>query len=111
MTKSLESRAARTAVGNVPLWINGKETAPISAESGNVTNPATGAVIRRVPFANARDIDLAVAAAEAAFPAWRATPPLRRARVLAKFAQLLQDHQDDLAQIISEEHGKTVADA
>ncbi|MBL8378505.1 MAG: CoA-acylating methylmalonate-semialdehyde dehydrogenase [Burkholderiales bacterium] len=95
----------------VPYWINGQRTDATSARSGEVTNPATGAVIRRVAFANAKDIDTAVAAAKAAFPAWRATPPLRRARVMQKFLALMQANLDELARLASQEHGKTVADA
>ena len=53
-----------------------------STRLGDITNPATGQVIRRVSLANAQDVDAAVAAAEAAFPAWHATTPLRRARIL-----------------------------
>ena len=69
----------------VPLWINGAAAASTSLRSGVVTNPATGEVIRRVPFANAQDVDAAVKAASAALPGWRDAPPLRRARVMQKF--------------------------
>jgi malonate-semialdehyde dehydrogenase (acetylating)/methylmalonate-semialdehyde dehydrogenase len=76
-----------------------------------VTNPATGAVIRKVPFCNAADIDGAVKAATAAASGWGDTPPLRRARVMQKFLQLLQANQKELARIVTEEHGKTLPDA
>src|SRR6185503_6165647 len=72
---------------------------------------ALGTVARRVPFCNAADVDAAVKAAAAAFPGWRDTPPLRRARVMQKFLQLLQASQKDLARLVSEEHGKTLPDA
>jgi malonate-semialdehyde dehydrogenase (acetylating)/methylmalonate-semialdehyde dehydrogenase len=97
--------------GEVPLWIAGKATASKSGRFGEVTNPAAGAVTKRVPFANAADIDAAVRAAQAAYPAWRDAPPLRRARVMQKFLALLQEHQPELARIVTEEHGKTLPDA
>jgi len=95
----------------VPLWINGQPTTSTSSRSGDVTNPATGQVIRTVPFANAADVNAAVKAAVAAFPAWRDTPPVRRARVLNKFRELIEKHQKELATLISEEHGKVFLDA
>ena len=95
----------------VPLWINGQPTTSTSSRSGDVTNPATGQVIRTVPFANAADVDAAVKAAVAAFPAWRDTPPVRRARILNKFRELVEKHQKELATLISEEHGKVFLDA
>jgi malonate-semialdehyde dehydrogenase (acetylating)/methylmalonate-semialdehyde dehydrogenase len=95
----------------VPHWIAGKPVASLSGRSGEVTNPATGAVTKRVPFANAAEVDAAVKAAQAALPAWRDAPPLRRARVMQKFLTLLQENQKALAQLITEEHGKTLPDA
>src|SRR3954464_2515868 len=94
----------------VPFWINGK---PVSSTGrhGEVFNPATGQVTRQVAFADAAVIDSAVKAATAALPEWRDTPPLRRARVMQKFLQLLQRDQKALAKIVSEEHGKTLPDA
>src|SRR6185436_16620477 len=99
------------AVARVPLWINGQKTASHSSRHGVVTNPATGEVIRAVPFADATDVDAAVKAAAAAFPAWRATPPLRRARILNRFRELVEQHQKELAALVSEEHGKVFLDA
>jgi malonate-semialdehyde dehydrogenase (acetylating)/methylmalonate-semialdehyde dehydrogenase len=93
------------------LWINGTAMPSAGQRAGAVTNPATGSVVRRVPFANAQDVDGAVKAARAALPAWRAAPPLRRARVMQKFLALMQAHQQELARIASEEHGKTLPDA
>jgi len=98
-------------VETVSLWIDGKATAAKSTRLGEVTNPATGNVIRYVPMANAADIDAAVLAAQAALPAWRNTPALRRARVIQKFLTLMQANVKELARLISEEHGKTLPDA
>ena len=93
------------------LWIDGRRTPSRSGRAGDVFDPATGEVVRRAPFASAEEIDAAVAAARAAFPAWRDTPPLRRARILARLRELLEEHRDALAKLVSEEHGKTLADA
>jgi malonate-semialdehyde dehydrogenase (acetylating) / methylmalonate-semialdehyde dehydrogenase len=95
---------------SVPVWINGKALAPCGRD-GEVFNPATGQVTKKVVFADSSLVDAAVKAAAAAFPAWRDTPALRRARVMQKFLQLLQAEQKELARIASEEHGKTLEDA
>ncbi|MGB8517473.1 MAG: aldehyde dehydrogenase family protein, partial [Gallionella sp.] len=89
------------------LWINGQRAQSSSNRLGEVHNPATGAVLRQVPLANGEDVNRAVAAAKAAFPNWRDTPPLRRSRILNKFRELLETHRAELAQLASEEHGKT----
>jgi malonate-semialdehyde dehydrogenase (acetylating)/methylmalonate-semialdehyde dehydrogenase len=95
----------------LPLWINGRQTESCSGRTADVINPATGCVIRQVPLANREDVDSAVAAARAAFPGWRDTTPLRRSRILNKFRELLEVHRAELAQLASEEHGKTLEDA
>ncbi|OIQ94339.1 putative 3-oxopropanoate dehydrogenase [mine drainage metagenome] len=93
------------------LWINGQRAQSASSRFADVTNPASGEVIRQVPLANRADVDSAVAAAKTAFPGWRDTPPLRRSRILNKFRELLETHRAELAQLASEEHGKTLEDA
>ena len=98
-------------IQSVPLWIDGKHKQASGARSGEVTNPATGRVIKRVPFCNAADIDAAVQSASRAFPAWRDSPPLRRARILMRFRELLDQNKDQLARLVTAEHGKTLADA
>ena len=99
------------AVEAIDLWIAGKRQRATATRGGEVTNPATGAVTRKVPFCNTQDIDAAVKAATAALPGWRDTPPLRRARVMQKFLQLMQANQKELARLVTEEHGKTLPDA
>jgi malonate-semialdehyde dehydrogenase (acetylating)/methylmalonate-semialdehyde dehydrogenase len=94
----------------VPVWINGKAVVP-QGRMGEVFNPATGQVTKRVPYCNEEVIDQAVQAAAAALPEWRDASILRRARVLQKFLVLLQDHQKELASLITQEHGKTLPDA
>ena len=95
----------------LPLWIGGKEVQSASGRTGDVFDPAIGEVIRRAPFASAAEVGHAIASARAALPGWRDAPPLRRARVLARFRELLEANRDELARLISQEHGKTVPDA
>jgi malonate-semialdehyde dehydrogenase (acetylating)/methylmalonate-semialdehyde dehydrogenase len=104
------NKPAELKLDTVPVWINGKAVSS-AARYGEVYNPALGQVTKRVVFADAGIIDSAVEAAAAALPAWRDTPPLRRARVMQRFLDLLQKNQKQLAQIVSEEHGKTLPDA
>ncbi len=95
----------------LPLWINGKHTPAHSTRTGDIFNPATGEVIRKAPFADKTDVDTAVAAAKAAFPGWRETTPLRRARVLMRCRELMEANRKELERLISEENGKTLLDA
>ncbi len=92
-------------------FINGQRVAGTSGQFGDVFNPASGAVAAKVPFASGQEMADAIAAAKAAFPAWRDTPPLRRARVLFRFKELLEQHLDELATLVSREHGKVFSDA
>ena len=92
-------------------FISGRDVAGTSGRSGDVFNPATGEVTATVPFASEPEVDAAVQSAKAAFPAWAATPPLRRARVFFKLKELLDRHQDELAAIVTSEHGKVLSDA
>ena len=110
-THSGLSDATARAVEEVPFWIAGKPSSSGVARRGDVTNASTGEVIRTVPFAGAEDVDAAVKSALAAFPAWRETPPLRRARLLTRFRELVEQHREEIATLISEEHGKVLPDA
>src|SRR5438094_8305594 len=76
-----------------------------------VTNPAPAEPLARVPLSTRRDVDQAVAAARAAFPAWRAVPPVVRARHLFQLKQVLEQHFDDIAATITRENGKTLDEA
>lgn len=95
----------------VSLWINGKPEAPTSGRSGVVHNPATGEIVAEVGFACAADVDRAVAAAKAASADWRSTPLSRRAEVMFHLRDLIVKNRTRLAEIISLENGKTIADA
>ena len=92
-------------------YINGRRVESMGERGGDVFNPATGERVRRVAFASAGDVDAAVQAAAKAYPAWAATPPLTRARILFKFLELLNRDHDAIARVISEEHGKVFSDA
>ncbi|GAB3500075.1 CoA-acylating methylmalonate-semialdehyde dehydrogenase [Curvibacter fontanus] len=99
------------SITNIGHAIAGQITAGSSGRSQDVYNPATGAVSGRTALANASEVKQAVAAAQAAFPAWAETSPLRRARILFKFLDLMNQHRDDLARLITAEHGKVFTDA
>jgi malonate-semialdehyde dehydrogenase (acetylating)/methylmalonate-semialdehyde dehydrogenase len=112
-----ERRGACTAPGaedvmrEIGHFIGGKEVKGTSGRFGDVFDPNTGEVQARVAFAKHSEVEHAIVNAEAAFPAWAATNPQRRARVLFKFLDLVQQEYDSLAKLLSSEHGKTVADA
>jgi malonate-semialdehyde dehydrogenase (acetylating)/methylmalonate-semialdehyde dehydrogenase len=102
---------AFTATTTVSHWIGGQRTAGSGPRTQDVFNPATGAVARQVALASKADVDAAVASAQAAFAAWAETPPIRRARVMLKFLELVNQHRDTLAAMITAEHGKVFTDA
>src|SRR6266699_277423 len=92
-------------------FIGGKKVAGRSGRTGDVFNPNTGEVQAKVSFADKSEVEQAIANAEAAQPAWAATNPQRRARALFKFLELVHKEFDGLAQLLSSEHGKIVADS
>jgi malonate-semialdehyde dehydrogenase (acetylating)/methylmalonate-semialdehyde dehydrogenase len=96
---------------DISHFVNGQRVPGRSGRFGDVFNPATGETARRVPLATAAEMDAAVQAAAAAFPAWAATPPHMRARVLFRFRDLVERETDRLAAIITAEHGKVLSDA
>ena len=104
----IDSQLSTAEVGH---YVNGKLQAGTSGRYGDVFNPATGVLSSKVALADASEVDAAVQAASAAFPAWADTPPIRRARVIFKFLELMNKHKDALATIITSEHGKVFTDA
>jgi len=92
-------------------YIGGKVVKGTSGRSGDVFDPNTGEVQAKVALAKRSEVEHAIADAEAAQPAWAATNPQRRARVMFKFLELVQKEYDDLAKLLSSEHGKTIPDA
>ncbi|AHV92506.1 CoA-acylating methylmalonate-semialdehyde dehydrogenase [Bordetella holmesii] len=98
-------------MNTITHYINGQ---PYAGRSGRYTegyNPATGDIINSIALASADDVGTAVEAAKAAYPAWAETPALKRARILFNFKALLDKHQDELAALITREHGKVFSDA
>ena len=92
-------------------WIGGAATPGISARTADVYNPATGQVQARVLLAEPADVDHAVQTAKKAYEAWQDVSLTRRARVMFAFRELIERHTDDLARIVSAEHGKVISDA
>ncbi len=97
-----------TSIGH---YIQGSTVAGTSGRTQDVFNPATGQISGHVALADSSEVGRAVAAAHAAFPAWSAMPPIRRARLMNKFLSLLNKHKDALAMAITLEHGKVFTDA
>ena len=102
---------AFTSTADIGHHINGRAVASTSGRSQAVYNPATGAVARQVALASVAEANAAVAAGVAAFPAWSDMPPIRRSRIMFKFLELMNQHRDTLAAIITAEHGKVFTDA
>ena len=92
-------------------WIDGKAVEGLSERRGDVSDPATGEVTRQVAFASAADVDVSVSVASNAFVAWRAASLAERTKVLFRFRELLNQRAEDLAAIITAEHGKVLSDA
>jgi len=92
-------------------YVAGRHVAGISGRQGPVYNPATGALRGHVAFASAEETRSAIAAAEAALPAWSAVTPLQRARIMFRFKSLLEAHADELTLTLTSEHGKVLSDA
>ena len=100
-----------TTVSLVSFYIDGAWERPAGRAGGTITNPATGAVLAEVPYAEADDIDRAVRAAHQAFLSWREVPVVDRVQVLYRYKTLLDKHAGDLAATLTSENGKTAGDA
>lgn len=94
----------------IPHLINGERVAD-QGRTADVFNPSTGEAIHKVGLASRETLQKAIDAAKAAFPAWRNTPPAKRAQVLFRFKQLLEANEAEISRLISQEHGKTLEDA
>jgi malonate-semialdehyde dehydrogenase (acetylating)/methylmalonate-semialdehyde dehydrogenase len=92
-------------------FINNQVVAGKGERLHPIYNPATGDVIAQVAFANSAEVEQAIAAAKAALPAWSAMPAVRRARIMFKYKELIEKNMDELAAMVTAEHGKTIADA
>ncbi|MCH2464422.1 MAG: aldehyde dehydrogenase family protein, partial [Gemmatimonadetes bacterium] len=94
----------------VQNYVGGRWRGGSGSETLAVTNPASGREIGRVPLSTGTDVDEAVQAAKAAYPEWRSTPSPDRARVLFRLKSLLDEHKEDLARLLTTEHGKVIAE-
>jgi len=100
--------ATATAARTVQNYVGGRWVASDATRFGEVRNPANDELLARVPLGTAADVDRAVKAALEAFPAWRQTPPVHRVKPLFKLKNLLEEHLDDVARVVTREHGKTL---
>jgi malonate-semialdehyde dehydrogenase (acetylating) / methylmalonate-semialdehyde dehydrogenase len=110
-TVSREETTPSLPLDRVPHWIDGRRLAGTSGRRGPVYDPATGRLAREVDFASIEEVDAAVAAARAAFPAWRALSLSRRTDILFRIRNLVEAHRKELAGFLTAEHGKVTSDA
>ncbi|WP_347558062.1 CoA-acylating methylmalonate-semialdehyde dehydrogenase [Robbsia sp. KACC 23696] len=110
-TQQTPADAAYRDDADVGHFIDGARVDGTGSRTQAVYHPASGAVARTLRLGELRDVDAAVASASAAFPAWRDTPPIRRARIMQRFLSLMNERTDALAAIITAEHGKVFSDA
>ena len=97
--------------GKISNYINGKNVASTSQRSLAINSPLDGNSLGEIPLSNYSDLDIAVKAAQAAFPAWSNTPIKERVQVFFKYKYLLEKHMDELTKLVSEENGKTYGEA
>src|SRR5213082_443722 len=102
---------AALSATKLPNYINRQWTESSSSDWQDVINPATGELLAQVPLSDAAEVTRAIEAAAAAYPTWRRTPPEDRIQPLFKLKQLLEEHIDELARIITQENGKTLSEA
>src|SRR5579859_2119644 len=107
--------AALAKVRELHHYIGGKHVKGADPKSGgrfgDVYNPTTGAVAAKVPLASKAEVEKAIADSKRAFAEWSETSPVARARVMFRFKELVEKHIDELAAIVSSEHGKVLSDA
>src|SRR5262245_38795854 len=113
MTQLLEPQASEASadVARVSHWIDGQVVASASCRSGPVYDPATGQVAREVDLASVEEVDRVVRSAQAAFPGWRSTSLSKRTEILFRIRNLIEAHREDIAALLTAEHGKVPSDA
>jgi malonate-semialdehyde dehydrogenase (acetylating) / methylmalonate-semialdehyde dehydrogenase len=113
MTQLLEPQAMEAAADleRVSHWIDGGIVPSTSGRSGPVYDPATGRIARNVDLASVEEVDRAVTSAQAAFPAWRSTSLSKRTEILFRIRNLIEAHREDIAALLTAEHGKVPSDA
>src|SRR6187551_3557076 len=105
------SPSAPTQVEQVPCLSGGKWFTSTSQRGGDVYNPSTGKVIARVPFCSADEVNKTIETAHAALPDWANKPVVQRCHFLFKFRELLVQHSEEIARMVTREHGKTLTEA
>jgi len=116
MASMVSNRSERDAgaAGTLPVishWIDGRPVEVPPEQTGPVFDPSTGEIIARVPRGGAAEVDAAVSAARAAFPAWRDTPLIARSQIFFAYRELVWRHREEMARLITRDHGKTYPDA
>ncbi len=111
LTSSTAPAERITDIEAVENYVGGRWRRATTEQHADVFNPATGRVIARTPLSTRADLDAAVQAAKSAFPGWRDTPVVLRARALFRFVELLEAHAEDIARTVTTEHGKTLAES
>src|SRR6476660_1837157 len=106
-----EAKKPATTIAEVKILSGGKWQSSTAKRWGEVFNPSSGKVIARVPHCGADDVDRAVRSAAAALPQWAETPVVDRARIMFQYRELIGKHFDELATLVTREHGKTAAEA
>merc|ERR1719502_272676 len=102
---------APTLDGQMPMMINNEFKMSQAKDHVDIVNPATQEKLSRVPICTQEELQAAAASCQEAFPAWRNTSVSNRVRVMLKWQQLIREHQSTLAEAITQEQGKTIADA
>ena len=107
---SQPAEAVSPEITQLSHYVNGEHVVGSSGRFGDIFNPSRGVKISEVPLASKSEVEAAIAVAEAAFPDWAATSVLQRSRIMARYVQLLYKHQEELATLVSKEHGKVIED-
>src|SRR5258707_1084670 len=107
----MSATATKPSVDSIPILRGGKWAAAKAKRTSEVYNPSTGKVIAKVPLCDARETGEVVEAAAVALPAWSETPVVERARLMFRFRALLEEHFEELAALVTREHGKTLAES
>jgi len=107
----MTARTVPAQVETLKNFVGGKWVPSTSAQIEHVPNPATGQLLAKIAYAGPDEVDAAVTAAAQAYPTWRETPVVERARLMFRYTQLLEDHFEDLARLVTDENGKTLEEA
>ena len=111
VAEPITDRATGATAATVPHWIGGRRVTGTSGRRGPVFDPARGAIAREVDFASVEEVDAAVAAARAAFPAWRSTSLSKRTEIMFRIRNIVDTHRREIAAHLTAEHGKVPSDA